>query len=332
MSTSTRHKNTSKNENARERDDKKRSPSPARHAKASPRASELSDVMEELKSLRRENQEGHKQTKISLTKLETSVEDLKCQMNGLESRIGETEERIGVAEETVMRHERALRYLLEREADLTEKCEDLQNRLRRNNLRIYQIPEGCEEENTMGFVIGLLTTVLQLPQDMEIKIERAHRALAAKPKDTAAPPRSIIVRFLDYAVKDAILRQAWSQKQVLYNAKRIYFDNDYSPELQRKRAQVRDIMKQLKTKNVRAQCVYPAQIKIYLEAGVKTFPTLMDATLPLRELGIKVRVNERDRQTREISKARWSVQGKGGRGLGTASLSDSDLQVFLQKD
>ncbi len=58
----------------------------------------------------------------------------------------------------------------------------------------------------------------------------------------------------------------------------------------------------------------------------------MDATLPLRELGIKVRVNERDRQTREISKARWSVQGKGGRGLGTASLSDSDLQVFLQKD
>ncbi len=97
-------------------------------------------------------------------------------------------------------------------------------------------------------------------------------------------------------------------------------DNDYSPELQRKRAQVRDIMKQLKTKNVRAQCVYPAQIKIYLEAGVKTFPTLMDATLPLRELGIKVRVNERDRQTREISKARWSVQGKGGRGLGTASF------------
>ncbi len=58
----------------------------------------------------------------------------------------------------------------------------------------------------------------------------------------------------------------------------------------------------------------------------------MDAALPLRELGIKVRVNERDRQTREMSKARWSEQGKGGRGLGTASLSDLDLQAFLQKD
>ncbi len=58
----------------------------------------------------------------------------------------------------------------------------------------------------------------------------------------------------------------------------------------------------------------------------------MDAALSLLELGIKVRVNERDRQVREISKARWSVQGKGGRGLNTASLSDTDLQVFLQKD
>ncbi len=67
----------------------------------------------------------------------------------------------------------------------------------------------------MGFVIGLLTTVWQLPQDMDIKIERALRAFAAKPKDSAAPPRSIIVRFLDYAIKDAILQQDWSQKQVL---------------------------------------------------------------------------------------------------------------------
>lgn len=331
MSTATRHKNTSKNENSRERDDKKQSPSPARPAKSSPRAPELTEVMEELKSLRKENQEGHKQTRISLTKVETSVEDLKYQINGLESRIAETEKRINTVEEIGMRHERALRYLLEREADLTGRCEDLQNRLRRNNLRIYQVPEGCEGENTAEFIKGLLTTALQLPQDMDIKIERAHRALAAKPKDPVAPPRSIIVRFLDYAVKDAILRKAWSQKQVLYNAKRIFFDNDYSPELQRKRTQVRDVMKQLKMKNLRAQCIYPAQIRIYLETGVKTFPTLMDAAPTLRDLGIKVRVDERDRQAREISKARWSMQGKGRRGSTTAQLSDADLQAFLQE-
>lgn len=150
------------------------------------------------------------------------------------------------AEETGMRHERALRYLLEREADLTGRCEDSQNRLHRNNLRIYQVPEDCEGENTAEFVMGLLTTALQLPQDIDIKIRRAHRALAAKPKYPATPPRSIIVRFLDYAVKD----NKPGHRNRSCTTRNIYFGNDYTPELQRKRAQVRDIKKHLKLKNV----------------------------------------------------------------------------------
>lgn len=49
----------------------------------------------------------------------------------------------------------------------------------------------------------------------------------------------------------------------------------------------------------------------------------MDAALPLRDLGIKVRMDKQE----EILRARWSVQGKGGRGSTTA-LSDADLQAF----
>lgn len=67
-------------------------------------------------------------------------------------------------------------------------------------------------------------------------------------------------------------------------------------------------MKQLKMRNVRAQCIYPAQIRIYLETGVKTFPTLMDAALLLQDLGIKVRVDKHDRQVREILRARCKAK------------------------
>lgn len=122
----------------REKNDKKRSPSPAKHGKASARASDLSVVMEELKLFRKENQEGHKQTKISLAKLETSVEDLKSQIIGLESRIEETEEWISAAVEIGMRHERALGYLLEREPDLTDRCKALQNRITVNWIKKHQ--------------------------------------------------------------------------------------------------------------------------------------------------------------------------------------------------
>ncbi|KAF7655958.1 hypothetical protein LDENG_00047890 [Lucifuga dentata] len=103
--------------------------------------------------------------------------------------------------------------------DLTAKCEDLQNRLRRNNLRLYQVPEGSEGCDMIGFVKDLIHKVLNTPPEMEVKIERAHRAFISKPMDTAAPPRSIIVRFLDFTVKGAIPRQAWSQKQLTLQGK-----------------------------------------------------------------------------------------------------------------
>ena len=79
---------------------------------------------------------------------------------------------------------------------------------------------------------------------VNLQIERAHRSLTAKPKNPTATPRSLIVKFLDYSVKDATLRQAWSQRQILYKAELIFFDHDYSPELQKKRAQERDAIKQ----------------------------------------------------------------------------------------
>lgn len=141
-----------------------------------------------------------------------------------EERIENIEERISTAEDTVMRHQRALRYLLHRDMDLSARCDDLQNKLRRNNIRIFQIPEGSEGKDTAGFVKDLLQKILKLPSEMDIKIERAHRSLTSKPKDSTAPPRSIIVRFLDAAVKDAIIQQAWSQGQVFFQDKRIFFD------------------------------------------------------------------------------------------------------------
>lgn len=46
----------------------------------------------------------------------------------------------------------------------------------------------------VGFVRGLLHKELKLPPDTDIRMERAHRSLVAKPTDLT------IVRFLDAAV------------------------------------------------------------------------------------------------------------------------------------
>lgn len=123
------------------------------------------------------------------------------------------------------------------------------------------------------------------------------------------------------------IRQAWSQRQTLYKANPIYFDHDYSPELQQRTAQVRGIIK-LKQKNIKAKCIYPAQLKMFTESGENTYPTLVDAIPTLQELNIQVRVYERMLMETELSRYRWSNVG-GRRGKEPAVLLGKDIKAFF---
>ncbi|KAF3841464.1 hypothetical protein F7725_007326, partial [Dissostichus mawsoni] len=147
----------------------------------------------------------------------------------------------------------------------------------------------------MSFITALLHTKLKVKGDTEIKLERAHRALAPKPKESSAPPRSIIVRFLDFSVKQIILQQAWKQRDIEF-------------EGQREKGRVREVIKQLKEKNIKAQSPYPAQLKLFLATGVRVFPTLVEAQSTLKELGVDARVEERDILERELTQDKWSTQ------------------------
>lgn len=115
----------------------------------------------------------------------------------------------------------------------------------------------------------------------------------------------------------------------MYNNKRIYFDNDYSPDLQRRRAQVRDVIRQLKKKDITAQSFYPAQLKISLNTGDKTLSTLADALPTLQELGIKTQMGERDALEMELSKVLWQTRRGGRRRINQATLSDTDVRAFF---
>lgn len=65
-------------------------------------------------------------------------------------------------EETTAAQGKAIGFLLQREAELVERCEDLQNRVRRQNLRLYQVPEASEGSDIVAFIKKLLLKVLRL--------------------------------------------------------------------------------------------------------------------------------------------------------------------------
>ncbi len=123
--------------------------------------------------------------------------------------------------------------------------EGLEGRSRRNNLRIYSVPEKTEGSNMIEFIEKLIREQLNIRE--EIYIERAHRAVATGVSTGRAADftRSIIVYFRSFKEKQRVLYAAWSLKDIRIKDQRIYFDEDYTTDVLRRRAKYRSVRKQL---------------------------------------------------------------------------------------
>ncbi|KAJ1156823.1 hypothetical protein NDU88_009540 [Pleurodeles waltl] len=100
------------------------------------------------------------------------------------------------------------------EQDLQDKLERLENAARRNNLRIFNVPEGVEGDDIKIFIASLIKDTLQLEeteQDIAADIQRIHRDPFRRDPGRKKP-RKILVNFLTYALKKKILLNALKQK------------------------------------------------------------------------------------------------------------------------
>lgn len=112
-------------------------------------------------------------------------------------------------------------------------------------MRIYGVTEGSESGDMVQWTETFLRELLDVPPDLPLQLERAHRSLQQRPTDENAPPRSLVVRFVNHQCKQQVLTTAWRVKNLQHQGKRIYMDHDYSPALQKRRREYAGIKKQL---------------------------------------------------------------------------------------
>ena len=119
---------------------------------------------------------------------------------------------------------------------LRDKLRDMEDRSRRNNLRIDGIEDEKEEtwEDTERKVLSILTNNLNL---QNIRIERAHR-MGPHNNDKK---RTVIIKLLDYKDKVGILKNAKNLKNT-----GLYINEDFSNETMAIRKQLWNDVKQLR--------------------------------------------------------------------------------------
>ena len=190
-----------------------------------------------------------------MDKLEKEVADIDNEVQDSKVGLNFLDETVGRKADNVCVH------------DLAIKVDDLSNRLRRNNLVLFHVPEGSEEEydDCGDFVHDFVETHMGIQNAAAMEFERVHRTPIARSRYSGKGPRPIHVAFFRFGDKQTILKAAAkSLKDNPYKGANIFVSEDFTPALQKKRKILHFYKKKILAENPskKVYIAYPAELRV----------------------------------------------------------------------
>lgn len=180
--------------------------------------------------------------------LSAAISDLRLDMQAMRSRLENVEETtdrhdtvIHEAQQTLDAHSSQLR-------DLHRHLEDLENRGRRHNIRIRGLSQSVEAAHLTEATLAIFNDLLGRPLDTQLEMERLHRALRPKGRDTD-PPRDIIGCIVNFKLKEEILRRAKNRGRILFHGMEIKLFQELSQITLQKRKDLRPPLEALRERH-----------------------------------------------------------------------------------
>lgn len=211
--------------------------------------------------------------------LREDVSLLRQDMQKIRERTTAVESRVSDMEDQLPPLTQDTRTALQLARDACDHAEDLENRLRRNNVRIVGLPEKVEGRDPTTYVENWLMELFGKNAFSPLfAVERAHR-VPSRPPPPGGPPRSILARILHYKDREAVLRHAREKANVLHNGVRVSFYLDFSAEVQRRRAKFTDVKRRLRLLQLPYAMLYPAKLRIVVRGQAQFFESAKDASV-----------------------------------------------------
>ncbi|KAJ1100198.1 hypothetical protein NDU88_005285 [Pleurodeles waltl] len=167
----------------------------------------IMEHQEESKSESRRTQLAGLKMQIQIRRVAKTCSEFTTRMEEVETRISHLEDEAGSHQVT--------REAMEKQLEDTQwKLTDLEDSLRRNNLRILGVPEGLEGADTHSFMVALFKEAFpDLHQwDWDREIQRAHRfpfsKVGSNSEGGSGRPRAILISLLNYQARQAIYDRA----------------------------------------------------------------------------------------------------------------------------
>ena len=225
-------------------------------------------IREELKSaladdfnfIKTELQAVRNEIANNIAATRTEIDQVKATVKEVESGLSTWTDEVVNLQTTVTSLQKEL-------TDLRGKCEDMEGRMRRCNVRIVGVPEEPNSSSTAS-VSKLLKEVLGM--DKDVLVDRSHRSLMPKRQD--GKPRAIVAKLHYHQDCVEVLRRARTQAPLRFNGTPIAIFPDYTAAVARARAAFTEVRRLLRDQQgVRFGILFPARLRISYNGEDKEF-------------------------------------------------------------
>ncbi|KAJ1133236.1 hypothetical protein NDU88_011533 [Pleurodeles waltl] len=194
----------------------------------------------------------------SITSPTLETKSMRAEIAGFQSRVTGLEQRMGLVEaQTTMSRDRDQDLLY-----LRSKLTDMEDRSRRDNIRLHGIPENEEGVDVQSFLRSILPKLTSLDFDPPIEFQRAHR-VGPKHPGNSSRPRPIIACLLWHNQTRQILQAARKHGPFQLDQYDIRITADYSKETNDRRKAFLALRPRLRQLEIKYGLFDPARIRLH---------------------------------------------------------------------
>ncbi len=206
-----------------------------------------------------------------------SVKELRAELEALASATKQTRDRANSVQAAAREDRRTVTDLRNQLERLTKKMTDIEDRSRRNNVRLVGLPEVAEGSDMAGFLRINLSKWIPSLKGRNIEIDQAHCVYDGRKNSDR--PCTLIFRVLRWHDRSEILkgaRQAYPVKCTQDNVTLLFFPA-FSPATAARRKSLVPVLRTMTALGLQPFLAYPAVIKLRHGGEQRSFDSLRKA-------------------------------------------------------
>lgn len=200
--------------------------------------------------------------------LKSSLMDTQNKIGDLDTNMVVIDQKISNLKEKNQDYDRYLKHII-------NSTDELENRSRRNNIRVRGLPESVNTENLKKVLQDIFNSLLKQPNSVEIEIDRAHRIQSLKEPDSKRS-RDVICRINFFQIKGSIMAATRLHRDFEYQGTHLIFFQDLSRYTLIRRKAVKPLLDVLREKEILYRWGFPFQIIVHQKGQKIIFCSIED--------------------------------------------------------